>query len=228
MIKLDALKLIVIILLVFVVINIVSADDIDMNYIRGTVYLANGSPAPSGTELLVIITKGKSAGFTFEFSVDDENVPSVLYNRGYYSTSDNINFNTNDSFKIIANDGTHQGSTTGIFVIGGNGAWGTDKVNIIISEPYEPEETQDEIAGIAPSNYTQEEIFPPTVPKNITGIAEMQEEMSENQSTALETAGETAFAATMAASSNMIWFLILIIIIIIIIIICYKSKKRKK
>jgi uncharacterized integral membrane protein len=225
MIKLDALKLIVIVLLVFVVINIVSADDIDMNYIRGTVYLADGSPAPSGTEIMVIITEGKSAGFTFNLTVDNKDVPSVIYGRGFYSTGDNINFNTNDSFKLIANNGTHQGSTTGVFVIGGNGAWGADEVNIIISESYEPKEIQEEIAGIGISNYTQEEIFPPIVPENITKIAETQEGMTENQSNISEIKPVTSFV-TVTNSLNMIWLLILIIIIIIII--CYMLKKRKK
>jgi uncharacterized integral membrane protein len=224
MIKIDALKLIVIVLLVFVVINIVSADDIDMNYIRGTIYLANGSPAPSGTEIMVIITEGKSAGFIFNLTVDNKDVPSVIYSRGFYSTGDNINFNTNDSFQIIANNGTHQGSTTGVFVIGGNGAWGADNVNIIISEPYEPEEIQEEIAGIEKSNYTQEEVFPPVVPKNITEIAETQKGTTENQSNISEIKPITSFV-TVTNSLNMIWLLILIIIIIIII--CYMLKKRK-
>jgi len=214
--------------MIFIVLNVVVADDLELNYIRGTIYLANGSPAPSGAEILVLITAGKSAGFNLTIHIDDKSVPAVLYGRGYYSTGDSINFNTNDTFKIIADNGTHEGSVTGSFITGGNGMWGSDAVNIIISEPYNPEEIEEEILGIGHSNYTQDEIFPSNMSSNVSKIINEQTKAQENQSNISEINETITFVAAAANNFSMTWFLILIVIIIIIIVFYYKQKKKKK
>ena len=102
-------------------------DDTNPNYIRGTIKF-NGVAAPSGTSYTVTVTAGTNAGFTYSGSVDDSKVPSFLYNHGYYSTGDLVEFSTGDTFRVNVVGCSNY--ATGTFVTGGNGGFGTGSVDI--------------------------------------------------------------------------------------------------
>jgi hypothetical protein len=107
------------------------SDDAQFNYIRGTVYLANGSKAPAGVNITVYILTGNDAGtLVYNSSVDDFAVPALLYGRGYYHVDDPNCFDSGDNFTIKASNGTHFGNNSGTFALGGNGQWETAAVNM--------------------------------------------------------------------------------------------------
>jgi len=126
-------KLVGIMFLVVIAIAIVRADDAELNYIRGTVFMPDGTtPAPGGTIITVRITSGVNNDYGYTFYVDDDGVPPPLYGRGFYNSKDNINFDTNATFVLTATTSLLSASKSGNFVMGGNGAWNSDEINLVL------------------------------------------------------------------------------------------------
>jgi uncharacterized integral membrane protein len=126
-------RLIGLVLLIFIVITVATADDAELNYIRGTVFMPDGkTPAPSGTVMTIKVTSGMNEDYKYVFSVDDDGIPEVIYSRGFYNSKDNINFDTNATFEVTATTGLMFASATGKFVMGGNGRWGGDEINLTL------------------------------------------------------------------------------------------------
>jgi hypothetical protein len=126
-------RLIGLVLLIFIVITVATADDAELNYVRGTVFMPDGkTPAPSGTAMTIRVTSGMNDGYAYSFSVDDDGIPEVIYGRGFYNSKDNINFDTNATFEVTATTELMFASATGKFVMGGNGRWSGDEINLIL------------------------------------------------------------------------------------------------
>jgi hypothetical protein len=162
-------KIVITILLCILVFTIAKASDIYPNYIRGTVFVSEGVPAPAGTEVTVIVTSGEYKGYTNTFTVDSADIPPFLLGHGYYDTRDDLQFNTGDTFEIIVDDGTHYGSTSGSFYSFGNGAFNSTDVNILISSHKKEQPSGGSVSGYQEGyNY----IVPKPKTENISALIE--------------------------------------------------------
>jgi hypothetical protein len=119
----------------------ICTSDATNDYIRGTVKDSAGNKYNTSVyggyvNITVKIISGNETGAIIEnVSVDDANVPALLYGNGYYSVPDDINcLEAGDNFTIKASNGTHFGNATDQLTVGGGGlgSWGGNKLNITL------------------------------------------------------------------------------------------------
>ncbi|MDD5181938.1 MAG: hypothetical protein PHC66_02055 [Candidatus Nanoarchaeia archaeon] len=128
-------RIVILLVLCLFAISAGFAAEIFPHMVLGAVFMEDGSPAKAGTELTIIVTSGEYEGATKTAVVDDAKlVPEELRGLGLYFITDDSRFVTGETFSIIVDDGTHYGSTSGVFYSFGNGEWGTDEVNIYLDK----------------------------------------------------------------------------------------------